>query len=177
MVSVTKSFEVRFAILWLAAVSIFMVSGQQAFAEQKDPPPGEYRIVNGRVDVGTYTGWRIFHSACHTCHGVDAVGTARAPDLVESVQRMTPRVFVRNVLRSYGLIASIGGQSKADSAAAEERIDRAMDPERKPGNEVSMPAWGEDSVVRPHVLDLFAYLTARADGLEIGEPKIIGAPR
>lgn len=177
MVLIYNSASVQRLAIWFILTCVAMLAWQQVSAQQPDPPPGEYRMVNGRVDVGTYTGWRIFHSACHTCHGVDAVGTARAPDLIESVQRMTPRVFVRTVLRSYGLIAGVGAQTQSDSAEAEEKIDRAMDPERTQGNEVSMPAWGEDKLVRPHVLDLFAYLTARAHGLKKGEPKLIGGAR
>ena len=36
-----------------------------------------------------------------------------------------------------------------------------------------MPAWEADPKVNPHVLDLYAYLSARADGkLGPGEPKL-----
>jgi hypothetical protein len=39
-----------------------------------------------------------------------------------------------------------------------------------------MPAWGGDAAVPPHVLDLYAYLSARAAGdLGPGEPKPIKA--
>ena len=43
-----------------------------------EPVPGDYRLVNGKVDSGTYTGWRIFHTACFGCHGVGGVGLTAA---------------------------------------------------------------------------------------------------
>lgn len=42
---------------------------------------------------------------------------------------------------------------------------------------IIMPAWDADPLVTPHVLDLFAYLTARADGkLGPGEPTVLRKP-
>lgn len=159
----------------LLLVSLAAVAGDSPVGDL--PPPGEFRIQDGRVDAGTYTGWRLFHSACHVCHGVDATGTERAPDLVTAIDRMTPRTFARKVLGSYGLIASTDGKLSAVAADADpEKLDRVLEGIRGKDVEVTMPAWGEDKRVRPHVLDLYAYLTARAAGLPGGEPKVIGDP-
>jgi mono/diheme cytochrome c family protein len=140
-----------------------------------DPPPGEYVVVDGRVDRGTYAGWRLFHSACHGCHGVDATGTAVAPDLTQRVKTMTPRAFVTKVLTSYRIVVPADGGTEDREAM----IDDILSARRDSRYRVVMPAWEKSTQVSPHVLDLFAYLSARAAGdLGPGRPKpIVPAPR
>ncbi|MFY7940492.1 MAG: c-type cytochrome, partial [Burkholderiaceae bacterium] len=139
-----------------------------------EPVPGDYRLVNGKVDSGTYTGWRIFHTACFGCHGVGGVGTDIAPNLVERVQQMTPRAFATKVLTSYRIVPPISGANSDDSAALREAmLQDILRRERGVGAPVRMPAWEFDPDVNPHVLDLFAYLSARADGLGPGKPELI----
>jgi mono/diheme cytochrome c family protein len=141
------------------------------------PPPGEYRVVGGKVDRGTFTGWRLFHSACHGCHGVGGVGTDLAPDLLERVRTMTPRTFAARVITSYGLVRPANGNAEERSASREALLDEVMRRDRRARGQVAMPAWEDDAVVPPHVLDLYAYLTARADGkLGAGKPTVLPAP-
>lgn len=159
------------ALPLLAALSAPPLAAQTRPA----PPPGEYRIVSGRVDPGTYTGWRLFHSACYGCHGVDALGTDVAPNLVERIGAMTPRAFVTKVLTSYRIVLS-PGESGADdrTAVREAMIEEVLRRQRGERGQVVMPAWRADPKVDPHVLDLFAYLSARADGkLGPGEPQVV----
>ncbi|HEU4624564.1 MAG TPA: c-type cytochrome [Steroidobacteraceae bacterium] len=129
-----------------------------------------YRIVDGKVDDATYRGWRAYHSACHTCHGVDAVGTSVAPSLVDRVAHMSARQFTVKVLTSYRITVPSGEATGDDPTAVREAIvDQVLRHER---GELLMPAWEGDSKVRPHVLDLYAYLRARADGaLGPGRPQ------
>jgi hypothetical protein len=136
--------------------------------------PGEYRIVQGRVDPGTYTGWRLFHTACYGCHGVDAKGTDLAPNLMQRVQTMTPRAFVTKVLTSYRIVLPEDEEKSGASEASRQRqIDDIMRRRRDGPVRIAMPAWEGDPEVDPHVLDLFAYLSARADGkLGTGRPKL-----
>ena len=130
-----------------------------------DPPPGDYRVIEGKVDLGTYTGWRLFHTTCYGCHGVDALGTDVAPNLVERVKTMTPRAFVSKVLTSYRITLPASETNTEDrSSVREAMIEEVMRQERGARGGVIMPAWESDSKVRPHELDLFAYLSARADG-------------
>src|SRR3546814_13208800 len=35
-----------------------------------------YIIKDGKVDYGTYNGYRPYHSYCPTCHGPDEIGRA-----------------------------------------------------------------------------------------------------
>lgn len=143
--------------------------------------PGEYRIENGKVDAGTFTGWRLFHSSCHGCHGVDALGTDVAPNLLDRVGLLTPRAFVTKVLTSYRIVLFDADTNSIDSANARESMvnevlqqGRQGRQERQGRFKVVMPAWEGDHTVNPHVLDIFAYLSARADGkLGVGKPTLL----
>ena len=159
----------------MAAIGLVALAGPACLGAAQpngDPPPGEYRIVDGRVDRGTYAGWRLFHSACHGCHGVGAVGTDKAPDLVTRVPAMGPRAFAAWVLANYRIVAPNGAREGEDGAATRDgTLEGIMRRDRSTGGAVVMPAWEGDGRVRPHVLDLYAYLSARGDGkLGPGEP-------
>ena len=154
----------RFARALVASLAAFIVPALHA-QPRADPPPGDYRVIDGQVDGGTFTGWRLFHTTCYGCHGVDALGTDVAPNLVERVKAMTPRAFVSKVLTSYRITMPASETNTEDrSAVREAMIEEVMRQERGARGLVIMPAWETDSKVRPHVLDLFAYLSARADG-------------
>jgi hypothetical protein len=47
-----------------------------------------YTVVDGKVDLGTYNGYRRYHSSCHVCHGPDALGSSYAPALLESIPQI-----------------------------------------------------------------------------------------
>jgi mono/diheme cytochrome c family protein len=146
----------------------------QATSSAAPAPP--YRIVDGKVDDATYRGWRAYHSACHACHGVDAVGTAVAPSLVERVRDLTAREFTIKVITSYRIVMGEGEVRADDQTAVRERFaEEAM---RSEAGELRMPAWGDDEGIRPRVTDLYAYLRARADGaLGPGEPQRVKPTR
>lgn len=163
----TKRQPAPTALAWVAMICALAPLAAWGQA-RNDPPPGEYRIVNGRVDRGTYTGWRLFHTACHGCHGVDATGSGVAPNLLQRVRGMSQRAFVTKVLTSYRITQLPEGNADDREAA----IDALMSKKRTAGAAIVMPAWENDPSVSPHVLDLFAYLNARADGkLGPGRPK------
>ena len=158
----------------IAAGALCLVAAVAAPAQPRDsaPMPGDYRVINGRVDRGTYVGWRLFHSTCYGCHGVGGGGTAVAPNLLERIPNMTPRDFASKVLTSYRLVSPADDDSaQAREATLEEVLKRDRSAAR---GQVLMPAWGGHAEVPPHVLDLYAYLSARAAGdLGPGEPKVI----
>jgi hypothetical protein len=160
---------------WVAA-ALLAAAGAAHAAEP--PPPGEYRVVNGRVDRGTYLGWRVFHSACFSCHGTGGVGTDLAPNLVERVRTMTPRDFAAKVLTSYRLVPpSTEGRDEDRAREREATLEQIMRRERGAARSVvQMPAWEAHEQVPAHVLDLYAYLSARADGkLGPGRPVVAAA--
>jgi len=159
-----------FRRLLLAALCVptFLVAQERATTPESKP----YKIVDGNVDEATYRGWLAYNSSCHTCHGVDGVGTNIAPNLVERVKDLSARDFTTKVLTSYRLVFGSGEANADDSTAVREAfIEEVLRRER---GDLIMPAWQGDPKIHPHVLDLYAYLRARADGaLGPGRPKRI----
>ena len=160
---------------WCTAVLAAVVAPGPGAQPRVDPPPGDYRVIDGKVDRGTYTGWRMFHSTCYGCHGVGGVGTDIAPNLVERIKGLTPRAFATKVLTSYRItVPASEGSSDNRTATREAMIEEVMRQERGARGQIIMPAWETDTTVSPHVLDLFAYLTARADGkIGAGKPGLL----
>lgn len=139
------------------------------------PVPGDYRVVGQRVDRGTYTGWRMFHTSCHGCHGIGGVGTDVAPNLVVAIETMTPRGFATRVLTSYRITPyTPDGSAEERRAEREALLEDVLRRERSSRGQIVMPAWDTNDKVAPHVLDLYAYLTARAyAGLGPGKPSLL----
>jgi hypothetical protein len=173
-VNTTYLSELRFRRWWAVLLGA-LIASPLAAQPNAEPVPGDYRVEGGKVDRGTHTGWRLFHTACYGCHGVDAVGTDLAPNLVERVKTLTPRAFAIKVLTSYRIVLPANDAKTEDRTAVREAmIEEVMRRERGARGQIVMPAWEADPNVNPHVLDLFAYLSARADGkLGPGEPKLL----
>ena len=143
----------------IAAAAVGCLSLMHASAQ--DAPL--YEVRDGKVDSGTYAGWRAYHSACHGCHGVDGTGTSVAPNLVERVRELSPRDFSTKVLTRYRITLGAGEVGADDDTTLREAfLEQVMKRER---GELIMPAWSQDPNVSPHVLDIYAYLRARADGV------------
>ena len=97
-----------------------------------------YNIASdGTVDWYTFSGFRRYHSECHTCHGPDGEGSSYAPGLVESVKTMSYADFM--------LIVATGREVV--------RADKQS----------KMPALGNNANVRCFIEDIFVYLRARAN--------------
>lgn len=107
-----------------------------------------------------YLGWRVFQARCAGCHGPSAEGTVNAPGLVEAMQVMGPRTFVERVLHRYAWELPLQQKSAAENAADAwvETVLRRQEPP------LMMPAWRNEPSVNAHILDLYAYLSARAQG-------------
>lgn len=128
-------------LLWLAGCAVELQNRQAARdIAQRSKPPGS-----------VYTGWRVYQDRCAACHGATATGTARAPDLLPRIREMGEHRFVGIVLNRYewGLPAQEG------------LVDDVV--QRKRG-ELAMPVWQDEPRVTAHIADLYAYLSARADG-------------
>lgn len=111
--------------------------------------PPRYEIVDGKVDKGTYNGYRRYHGTCHACHGQDAMGGSFAPALTESMKNLDYDTFRTTVLE---------GRQVTDAT----------------GQVNAMPAFSQDPNVTKHLDDIYRYLTARAvGGLPPGRPKRI----
>jgi mono/diheme cytochrome c family protein len=55
------------ALALTAALVSAPVLAQDTEGEAWEDKP--YTMVDGKVDFGTYNGFRRYHSHCHTCHG------------------------------------------------------------------------------------------------------------
>jgi cytochrome c2 len=139
-------------LLWLGgcAVEVENLQPAQQMAQAAKPP--------GSV----YTGWRVFQDRCAACHGPAATGTAGGPDLLPRVGEMVSRRFVNLVLYRYdwNMPAARAG---SESAAREALIEQIM--QRQQGA-LTMPAWQGEPRVNAHIVDLYAYLSARAQGTQ-----------
>ena len=98
-----------------------------------------YRVQDdGTVDWYTYSGFRRYHSDCHTCHGPDGEGSTYAPALADSLKTMRRYDFIDIV---------VNGRKNVN--AAQDNV---------------MPSFGINPNVMCYLDDIFVYLRARANG-------------
>jgi methanol metabolism-related c-type cytochrome len=123
--------------------TVALTSGGDLFAET--PPAADYQsfkfsaehpyfIQDGKVDFGTYNGFRRYHSECHVCHGPAGLGSAYAPALMKSMQVLSFDQFVTTVIQ---------GRKGLDNRV--------------------MPSFASNQNVLPYMSDIYAYLKARSD--------------
>jgi hypothetical protein len=156
---------------FLMSAALLLVAGGDVRAGDTGPAPGSYRIVDGKADWGTYAGWFTYHLSCHMCHGQDATGSDVAPDLRKSMKTMTAVEFANKVLARYRLLETPADASPAQ-ASPDSAIGEVQAQRRGKRGRVAMPVWLEDPGMKPHILDLYAYLKARSDGvLGPGRPR------
>lgn len=123
---------------------------------QQNQPPGS-----------AYLGWRVYQDRCARCHSADARGSANAPDLLPRLRALGPRQFVSLVLYRYD--ATLQGQPGAGPKASEAQVAVIMERRDQP---LAMPAWQDEARVNAHILDLYAYLSGRAEGkIGAGKPE------
>lgn len=117
------------------AVAIVGMLAPSAVSAQDEKP---YSVVDGKVDKGTYNGYRRYHASCHTCHGPDGLGSSYAPNLVESLKKLDYDQFLEVVING-----------RQNVTGTQKNV---------------MPAFGEVQDVALYVDDIYAYLKARSDG-------------
>ena len=161
----SKLHSIVWAFVIGGVIALFMTAyAAPSLATEHNNEP--YRVVDGKVDRATFLGWRVFHSACYTCHGVDATGTSVGPNLVEKVKDLSAADFATKVLTRYRITLGFDEAAADDNTALRQAfIEQVLKYER---GELIMPAWQRDPNVRPHILDIYAYLRARSDGI-LGE--------
>jgi len=143
----------RMAVLLGMALVLATSAFVPADAAQKNEEK-PYRIVGGKVDFGTYNGYRRYHNSCHRCHGPDAVGSSFAPSLMESLRKLNEEQFL-NIVVNGRIDGRIGNSndntpSRSSSAAGERNV---------------MPSFGLDPNVMEYLDDLYGYIKARSDGV------------
>lgn len=124
--------------------------------------PAQELAKQSRPPGSVYTGWRVFQDKCATCHGASANGSSKAPDLVQRVRDLGPRRFVGLVLQRYDWAAP-AGLGRPEGPAGDAEIEDVL--QRRSGT-LTMPAWEGEPTVTAHIADLYAYLSARAEGTQ-----------
>lgn len=119
--------------------------------ELRKQPPGS-----------VYTGWRVFQDKCASCHGPAAAGTAGGPNLLPRIRDMGSRQFVGLVLQRYDWSLPTA-QARSEGREREALIEDIV---QRKGYTLSMPAWQGEPRVNAHIADLYAYLSARAHGMQ-----------
>lgn len=144
----------------LAFLSIFLLVACNVEIQNKEAAQEIARLSKPPGSV--YTGWRIFQDKCAVCHGTAATGTERAPDLLPIIREIGVRQFIGLVLTRYEW-AHVVAPTSADSAARAAQIEMIV--QRQDGG-LTMPAWKDEPRVYAHIVDLYAYLIARVDGVQ-----------
>jgi methanol metabolism-related c-type cytochrome len=128
-------------VLGILAFGAAAILGATAAAQQAEEPAWEdkpYTIVDGKVDFGTYNGYRRYEAYCLRCHGPDGAGSSYAPALVDSLKTLSYEDFLEVVV--YG---------RKNISASQQSV---------------MPPFGEAIDVMENIDDIYSYLKARADG-------------
>ena len=151
----------RALLRWAGGAAVVTALGLGACAvEIQNLQPARELARRAEAPGSLEAGWRVFQDKCANCHGSAATGTTLAPDLLPRMSDMGARRFVGLVLRRYDWNLPLG-QASGESAAREALIDEVM--QRKQGA-VTMPAWEGGPSVNAHILDIHAWLSARAEG-------------
>lgn len=151
------------SLLWGGVLAVALLLGACASdteVEFENTRAAQELARSSRPKGSVYAGWRVFQERCASCHGADAGGTASGPDLLPRVAQMGPRRFVGLVLQRYDWMlppAQVGQGRDASETFIDEVMQR-----KEPA--LVMPAWQGNPMVNAHIADLYAYLTARADG-------------
>ena len=127
----------------LACAAVGATLMQTPAHAQHDPV---YVVREGLVDQPTFNGYRRYGDSCHRCHGPDGVGSSYAPNLVESLKKLSYEQFTDVV---------INGRQNVNAT-----------------NNNVMPAFGTTEDVVLYMDDIYGYLKARSDDkLPRGRPR------
>ncbi len=148
----------KYGIWSAAAAAALMLAGCTVTWENRQ---AAQEVAQASQPAGSlYLGWRVYQDKCARCHGADAAGTTNAPNLLPRVRELSERRFVGLVLQRYDLNQP-QVQAGSGRSPAEAQVEVIMQRQEAP---LSMPAWQDEPRVNVHILDLYAYLSARADG-------------
>jgi len=113
------------------------VSDDDGKWSDKDGNPTFKIAPDGKVDYYTMTGFVRYGANCLQCHGPDALGSTYAPSLVDAVKTLSYGDFLQTVA---------GGKKNVTG-----------------GQELVMPALGNNKNVMCYIDAIYVYLRARSD--------------
>jgi cytochrome c553 len=149
-------------LAWPMAALLLATLPGCALVEWENPKAARQLAQEQQPPGSTYLGWRVFQDRCASCHGADAQGMANAPSLLTRMQTLGPRQFTSLVLYRYDVTLQGQPATSPDARQAREaQVDSVMARQNPP---LLMPAWQSEPRVSAHILDLYAYLSARSEG-------------
>ncbi|WP_227367475.1 c-type cytochrome [Halomonas sp. M20] len=130
----------------IGAVLFIGVTTVSAEAEGKEGVgPGDYTVIDGKVDQGTYDGYIAYTRSCMACHGPDGLGSSFAPSLIKRAQQRSFAEFARTIAGGLQI---------------------------QPGK--VMPSFADDEYVLSNIENIYSYMQARgAEEVGRGRPKVI----
>lgn len=135
--------------------------------EVENAKPAQTLAQQALPQGSVHLGWRVFQERCASCHGPAALGGSGIPNLLPLVREMTQRQFIGLVLYRYDWVIA-SDKNRLDSDSRGTLVESVI--QGKEG-QITMPAWQGEPEVKAHIMDLYAYLTARAQGtLGVGRP-------
>lgn len=117
-------------------IAVFSAASKADYKTFTPSPEHPYYFEDGKVDFGTYNGFRRYHADCHVCHGPAGMGSSYAPALMDSLKVMKWGDFVNVV---------VGGRTGLNNKV--------------------MPSFAKNVDVLKNLSDIYAYLKARSDGV------------
>ena len=134
------------ALSGLAVAGMMLAVAGSPGAKAENEPV--YLVQDGRVDQHTFNGYRRYGESCLRCHGPDGAGSSYAPNLVESLKKM-----------SYDDVVNVITNGRQNVTKSQNNV---------------MPAFGTTEDVALYMDDIYGYLKARSDEkLPRGRPKRI----
>ena len=81
------------------AATMFLVVLASIASRESGPLPNAVLSAQGASTTykDVYDGWKWWHVYCYRCHGVDAIGTPNAPNLIDPNAKLTPAQFLKTV--------------------------------------------------------------------------------
>jgi mono/diheme cytochrome c family protein len=126
-----------------------------------------YRVTGNSVDANTFVGYNVYHQVCVRCHGVGGEGSDFAPNLIDSIEYLSPVQFKIKVLHRFAVKFSNEDRVGMEQAMFEEIRKQNQ---RDEGALANMPRWENNPMVSENIQNIYRYLKARADGV-IGADK------
>jgi cytochrome c5 len=148
--------RLAFAVVTVAALAAGCA------VEVQNTKPAQALARQALPEGELYIGWRVFQQKCAGCHGTAATGLDNAPDLLPRLREMGSHQFASLVLRRYNDIL-VASESNPESTAQSPLAEKILQGKEQA---LVMPAWQGDPTVTAHIIDLYAYLSARADGTQ-----------
>ena len=137
--------------IWPLALTGALLQG--CAVEIENLAPARLLAREQQMPGSIYTGWRVYQERCAGCHGQAGNGGS-GPDLLPIMSQFGPRRFAGLVLERYDWTRPAGQPREQWLEQAVQRREATL----------LMPAWQDEPQVNAHVMDLYAYLSARADG-------------